>query len=489
MLTVSELQLMQSLCTESFEDFVKEFWSTIIAEKLQWNWHMSVICDELQILAERVFAGLPRLYDLVINVSPGSSKSTIASIMFPAWCWARMPSFRYIGASYAHPLALDHSRKNRAVVKSELYKKCFPHIKIQEDQDTKGYFANTAGGQRYATGAMGAVQGMHGHIIGIDDPIDPNSSISEADMYRTNNWIKETLSGRKVDRSICPMVLIMQRLHQDDPTALFLQRKRVKHICIPAEITDDVNPPELRKYYINGLMDPKRLPKDVLEETEAELGPYGYAGQFKQSPVPESGGMFNTAKLKYAYPTKLKRVVRYWDKAGTAHKTKKGRGAWTVGFKMGIDDANRIFFLDVVRVRMESYEREKLILETAAEDSVSVIIGLEQEGGSGGKESADSTLRRLLGYKVKIDVPKGDKETRADPLSVQVNAGNVYVVPSDWNDALIEEMKFFPYSSTKDQVDAASGAFALLAVPKKRVGGLRSREEVGKSRSIHVIGR
>ena len=323
MMRFSEIEVLRSLVLDSFEDFCKEFWTSIISEPLVWNWHMTVMCEEMQYVAERVFQGLNKEYNLIINICPGSTKSTICSIMFPAWCWARMPRFRYIGASYAHPLALDHSRKCRDVIKSELYQTCFPEVKIRVDQDTKGYFANTKGGQRFACGALGSVMGMHGHIIGMDDPIDPNRAVSEAELFQINNWIKETLSGRKVNRATSPMILVMQRLHQDDPTAQFLNRKRVRHICIPAELTDKVNPPKLAKYYINNVMDIVRLPKDVLEEAEQELGPYAYAGQFLQNPVPRSGGMFDITKLKYGMPSYLKRVVRYWDKAGTAHKNKE----------------------------------------------------------------------------------------------------------------------------------------------------------------------
>lgn len=478
MFQVSEMQVLASLCKGSFTDFVKEFWNVIIPEPLHWNWHMDFLCEELQLVAERIFKGLPKLYDLVINISPGSSKSTIASIMFPAWCWTRMPSFKFIGASYSYNLSLDLSRKCRDVIKSEMYRACFPHVKLREDQDTKGYFATSKGGQRYATSSCGTVTGMHGHCIGIDDPLDPNQAISEIELNSTNNWIKETLSSRKVDRRIAPMILIMQRLHQDDPTALFLARNRVRHICIPAELTDDVAPEELRTKYVDGLMDPVRLPLPVLEEAQTDMTSYGYSGQYLQNPTPQSGGMFNVKKLRLGLPKHLVKIVRYWDKAGTAHQAKKGRGAFTVGAKVGIDDAGRVFILDIIRERMDSYDREYLIKETAVADGKPVRVGLEQEGGSGGKESAEGTVRRLLGFNVQVDVPKGDKEVRADPFSTQVNAGNVFLVPGAWNKAFIEELRFFPFSTTKDQVDACAGAIALLAIQTKRVGAIQSRGEM-----------
>lgn len=471
----TEADLIRSISKQSFEEFVKNFWSTVILDELVWNWHLSIMCQELQEIAERVFLGRPKMHDLVINISPGSSKSSIASILFPAWCWTRMPHMKYIGASYSRDLAYDLSRKNRDVVKSDLYKECFG-IGLREDQDTKGYFVNTKGGQRFAAGSGGTVQGMHGHIIGIDDPIDPSGSVSDADQLFINNWIRRTLSGRKVDRRLTPMILIMQRLTQNDPTVQFLEKKRVRHICIPAELTDNVKPAELRKYYIDGLMDPQRLPREALEEAEHEMGAFAYAGQFLQTPVPESGGMFDVSRLRFTdRDTIYTNVVRYWDKAGTPGKAKGGRGAYTVGTKMGKGQDGRFYVIDVIRVRVNSSDREALIKRTARSDGRSVRIGIEQEPGSAGKESGEGTVRSLAGYNVRLDRPTGDKEQRADPFSVQVNAGNVVLVQAGWNEAYLDEMRYFPHSTTKDQIDASSGAFAMLARGRARVGGVRSR--------------
>jgi predicted phage terminase large subunit-like protein len=156
---------------------------------------------------------------------------------------------------------------------------------------------------------------------------------------------------------------------------------------------------------------------------------------------------------------------------------------------MAVDEDGRIFVLDVIRVRMDSYDREKLIHLTAVRDGKHVLVGIEKENGSGGKESAEGTIRRLIGFKVKADRPVGDKETRADPYSTQVNGGNVTLVPGEWNDDYISEMKFFPYSTTKDQIDASSGAFNLLACGRKRVGGMKDKKTVSRSisRILHTI--
>lgn len=478
---VNEDELVASICQDSFFEFMKEFWEIVVPESPVWNWHIKYLCDELQFIAERIFKGQRKIFDLAVNIAPGTTKSLIMSVMLPAWCMTRMPSFKFIGASYSFPLAMDLSMKCRDIVSSDKYRKYFPHVALRPDQNTKGYFKTTQGGWRYAVGVNGAITGMHAHMIVIDDPLNPQEAQSTADIATANHWIKHTLSNRKVDKAITPMILVMQRLHQDDPTAQFLKNKKVKHICLPAEIEpgvrNNVKPADVADYYVDGMMDPIRMGPEVLKEEKAK-GEYYYSSQFRQDPVPAGGGMFKTARIKTdALPTKWRQFVRFWDKAGT-----KDGGAFTVGVKIGQDIDGRFWVLDVVRVQLDSFERERLIQKIAKIDGYETVIGIEQEGGSGGKESAEGTAKNLHGYKVRIvkaDATTGGKIERADPWSVQMNAGNVYMPLFmkdsegwlDWAHDFVEEHKYFPFSKYKDQVDAASGALMLCTKKKVRVGG------------------
>jgi len=477
---------MGSIVKESFYEFVKEFWDVIIPERFIDNWHIGYLCSELQILAERMMRWEPKEYDLIINISPGSTKSIICSIMLPAWIWLRMPTARIIAGSHTYSLAMDLSLKCRDLIKSDRYRATFPSIRLRDVQDTKSYFMNTQRGSRYAVSVGGSVVGMHGHILIIDDPIDPEKAISEVELKTANRWMSQTLPTRKVDKVVVPTILIMQRLHQDDCTANMIEQiktaqrmdggpLKLKHICLPAELTNRVKPRFLAKKYINNLMDPVRLPMSVLNENKAVAGEYGYAGQFLQWPVPLGGGMFKTTKIKVEedIPVKLrwKERVRFWDKAGT----EGGKGAFTVGLLMGEDKEKRFWVLDVIRVRLDSAEREALIRQTAEADGKDVIIGIEQEPGSGGKESAENTVKNLAGWRVRIDKPSGagsSKELRADPYSVQVNNGNVVLKRGDWNVDYLSELSFFPFSKYKDQVDSSSGSFNILTKRKKKAGGL-----------------
>lgn len=486
-MNVSEAQIVASLCRESFVEFVQEMWHTVVPEKLMWNWHIEEMCRQLQEIAEPVFRGEEKDHDLIINISPGTTKSTVASVMFPAWVWTRMPHACTIGASYAHPLALDLSRRCRDVVKSDLYQACFPGISLRPDQDTKGYFANTRGGYRYAVGSNGSVQGMHGHFIIIDDPVDPNRAVSDVELATINDWIKNTLSGRKKDKRVTVTILIMQRLAQDDPTSEMSERPGVRWIRIPATTEYEVRPPELKEHYTDGVMDPVRLSRKVLDEEMKVMGKYGFAGQHGQDPVPAGGGMFKTDMFRYApLPDRWQRVVRFWDKAATIRSRKSKKPAWTVGVKMGIDEVDRLFVADVKRVRLDSFSRERLIKRTAVKDGRGCEVAVEQEPGSAGKDSALATLRRLRGWRVRIVPAAGAKEVRADEFSVQVNSGLVYLPAHlrqggrwiGWAYEFVDELKHWPFSTYLDQGDAAGGCFNVLSQPVIRVGPL-PRHSVG----------
>ena len=473
---IDEYTVVGSICRSSFYRFVVEFFEAFLSEPFIDNWHIPYLCGVLQKAAERVFLRQPKIGDIVVNIPPGTTKSTICSVMFPAWVWTRMPEAQFITASYTDGVGLDLALKSRDLIWSEKYRACYPEIVLRQDQSVKSYFKNTLGGSRYTVGVGGQAQGMHGHFLIVDDPIDPERSASEADLKTVNRWMTRTLPTRKLAtfKRIAPIILIMQRLHQDDPTQTMLDMGggSVQHICLPGEITDNVRPVELRGCYVNGLLDPVKMPKVYLEDLRRQLGEYGYAGQILQSPIPEGGMMFKTKNIILSQvPDDIKWVkrVRYWDKAGT-----QNAGARTAGVKMGKDKEGRYWILDTVKGQWGVDERERRIKGTAINDGVKVKIRVEQEPGSGGKDSALWTVRNLSGFSVDVDKvgqSSGNKEVRAEPFASQVNIGNVYMVPGGWNKEYLDELRNFPRSRFKDQVDASSGGFNFLSKPTVRAGG------------------
>lgn len=188
---------------------------------------------------------------------------------------------------------------------------------------------------------------------------------------------------------------------------------------------------------------------------------------------PAAGLRFNRAwfAIVDASPAEARRV-RAWDKSGT-----EGAGDWSAGVRLAIDDDRGLIYVeDVVRGQWSAGSRERVIRQTAEADGYAVEIWEEQEPGSGGKESAEATIRNLAGYTIRADRATGSKWTRSGPLAAQTEAGNVKLVRGSWNEAFLREYHAFTGKDggVDDQVDAGSLAYNKLArssVPGVRVAG------------------
>lgn len=301
-------------CRDSFETFVKIFWDYVPGfSPISWNWHMVEICRTSQEAGLRVFAGKPKEHDIALNVPPGSSKSTLCSILFPVWVWINMPAAKVITASHTDSLVLDLANKSRAVIESDKFQQYFPYVQLKKDQKAKGDYANTKGGERKCCTVSGrSPTGRHAHFIIIDDPLDPKKAISEAELKNARHFLTEVIPSRKMRNppNVAVTILIMQRVRINDPTDVMLERNKleyagkVKHLCIPCDDSWDIQPPELKRYYTNdGLMDPERLPRSTLKEFEATMGSYAFAGQFGQKPTPLGGGMFKESWFTKRVPS------------------------------------------------------------------------------------------------------------------------------------------------------------------------------------------
>jgi len=477
--------IRRSINDDSLFEFIKYFWSIVSTDKFETNWHINeVLCKELETIIQRVAIDAPKLYDLIINIPPGTTKTIVCSIMFPVWCWTKWYWMKFITGSYSSDLSLESAEYSRDIIRSNSFKAIYPELAIKEDKDAKGNFKVVKkeqtfpgrefriiqGGNRFSTSVGAKVTGFHGHVIIMDDPLNPEQAVSEKELATANRFIGQTLSTRKTNKAVTPTILIMQRLHQDDPSGHMLnkKKKKIRHISLPGEIRnyrEQVYPQELIKYYKNDLLDPVRMDWKVLEDMEADLGQYGYAGQVGQKPTPPGGGMFKVDHFNIINtlpaPINFVQTVRYWDKAGS-----EGTGAFTVGVKISKLQNGHYIIEDVRRGQWATEEREQIIKQTAIADGGNVQIGIEQEPGSGGKESAEGTIRNLAGFSCFAERPTGDKEFRADPFSVQVNNGNVMLLHGDWNHEFVEEYRNFPVSTYKDQVDAGSGAFNKLTTKR-----------------------
>jgi predicted phage terminase large subunit-like protein len=500
-LVIDEFKLLASLCRESFAYFVSEFWETIPrAGKCTWNWHMDYLCNEMQQIAERVFKGLPCEHNLVVNLPPGTSKSMIFSIMFPAWVWTRMPSARITSASHTSGLVIDLSDKSRDVIKSEKYLACFPEIILVSD--AAGHYANSLGGER-KTATVGGVTptGGHAQFLLVDDPIDPNKVLSEAERVKAGEFMTNYIATRKVDLLVTVTLLVMQRLGIGDPSEIVLDESkkegamRVKHICLPSELEKDkhgnwiedvVVPKEVARNYVDGLMNPVRQGREALKPYKAK-GSHFYATQFLQRPYSKEGGMFQekdfiNRRVRSA-PYEAKRV-RYWDLAAT-----ELGGCNSAGVLMAEADDNgtkKWYVEDVVAGQWAPYERNQIMKATAQRDRAKYgpnyepIIWIEKEGGASGVEAFQHVVQYLAGFSVfEHDVAReGSKVIRARPFSAEVAAGNVYLVDNGGNPSwditeYIKEHCAFPNGKFLDRVDSSAGAFNRLIHMSPIVGQMR----------------
>jgi predicted phage terminase large subunit-like protein len=480
------LAIQRALNNRSLYQFLQYFWPVVSAHKFSPNWHIEKICEELEMIAQGVGDRKPKLYDLLINQPPGTTKTITVSIIFPAWCWTKWFWMRFITASYSNQLSLESAGYCRDLIKSPQFQEMYPEIGIKEDKDVKSNFKivkrtvgrggphrsarEESGGGRYSTSVGGTLTGFHGDINIWDDALNPSQAASDIELANANHWIEQTLSTRKTDKDISVTIGVMQRLNQGDCSGYLLDKQKgnLRHICLPGEIRnyrEYLLPAEWASYYKDDLLDPARLSWAALKELEADLGQYGYAGQIGQNPTPPGGGMFKVDQIKIEThlpdPREIEHTVRAWDKAGTTNG-----GDFTVGIKMSRLSGNRWFIEDMVRGQWSSNERERIIRATAEKDGYSTEIWMEQEGGSGGKESSEGTIRNLAGYRVYAERPTGDKSHRADPLSVQINNGGVHMLDGSFKNAILEELRYFPYGNHDDICDSMSLCFNKLVQKK-----------------------
>lgn len=464
---VNYVELEAELCRRSFYEFVCSFWDSIIPDPFTDNWHILTICNELQQLGTRVIMRKEKAYDLIINVPPGTSKSTLITIMYPVWLWINDPSLKIITASYSDSLSTNHSVKSRDLLKSEKFQKLFPLIKFKQDSDNKTHYQNNFGGERMATSVGGSVTGLHAHIIVLDDIINAKKGNSEIERNNANYWIDNTISTRKVDKLITPTILVMQRLHESDPTGYLLSKsdKKIKHICLPAEISDDVKPEYLKENYINGLLDPVRLSEQALTDAKIDLGSSTYAGQFQQRPAPEGGGILKKDWFQLiTHEDFIKDILAFnkntvfnlfVDPAYTASKTNDPSG-----FLSGSWINNQFYISEITEQWYELPELIKFLPEFANRNYYTSKSRIYIEPKASGK-SVVQTLKQSNLNVLEAPSPTDDKVTRVHSITAFLEAGKCFLIGSSttsWINKFLTQAAQFPFGKHDDMIDCLSMA-------------------------------
>lgn len=293
----------------------------------------------------------------------------------------------------------------------------------------------------------GQSQILVSNCILIDDPVKPDDAFSDTMRDRINRRFTNTIASR-TNSPETPIVVIMQRLHENDMTGFLLNGgsgEKWEHLCLTA-IT-----PEGEALW------PEKHSIEVLRQME-QADPYTFSGQYMQRPSPLAGGILKPDNIAIveALPVGPIEWVRGWDFASTT------TGDWTAGAKLGRLPDGRIIIGDMVRVRVGPDERDAALVNATARDGHNCRVSIPQDPGQAGVTQVKYLLRKLAGYSVKTSPESGNKVVRAEPFASQVNVGNVLMLKADWNDALISEMRMFPNGTWDDQVDGCSRAFSEL---------------------------
>lgn len=467
----SDVEIERELCRRSLIDYVQAAWEEVHPNDFHRNWHVDAIVEHL----EACYRG--EIRRLVMNVPPRMAKSTITSVMFPTWVWTKDPGARFLCSAYSNSLASRDGRRSRDVIRSRWYQARWGEDwQMQADQDVKSYYVNTEGGHRVSIPA-GTGTGEGGDYVIVDDPHDVQEAESPTERRSTIRWWRESMPSRVEDPKETVWIIIAQRVHRDDLSAWAINSGLYEVLSLPMEYGEgpsqmtwegaDLTDPRTEE---GALIDPERYPREEVEALKTSLGKVAASAQLNQNPRKRSGDFIAADKIETVEKPPERGVTRviYIDKAATASPN-ASYSAWGM-FHLtyeGVFTAER-----VQRGQWSPGVRDERLGEFVewAEEKYGKFgfsIVVEQEPGSGGKESAQETARQFMGYRVYFDRPTGGKFVRADPFAARVDKGDVQMVEGAWNDEYVDELDAADpderaANQVLDQMDISSGGYNWL---------------------------
>ncbi|HVI27097.1 phage terminase large subunit [Hansschlegelia sp.] len=438
------------------------------------NWHIQHLCWKL----ERVARGDVRR--LIINVPPRSMKSITVSVAFSAWLMGRDPTKKIMAISYAEDLARKLSVDTRSVMATDWYRATFPEFAFS-GRPRNLELGTTLGGYRFAAGMNGSILGRGADLILIDDPIKATNALSEAERRRVNEAFDNTIRTRLNDKVRGAIVIIMQRLHEDDLVGHVLDKDDWEVVSVPAIATEDQlyqlsdNPTDIHVRRAGDVLHPSREPRDTLEQIRRAQGSLTFSSQYQQQPLPLEGNIVKREWLRFydEAPEEFDLVISSWDTASTLSET----ADWSVGTVWGAKGLD-FYLLDCLRVRSEVPDLRRQIVGLAERWDVDQTI--VEEGDMGRAIVQD--LRRTGHRNVVLQPVRIDKQARFLAQSARFESGQVHVPGwASWYADWLKELLGFPNGKHDDQVDSTSQALAYLTRrtktrnPTKKPDGRRQR--------------
>lgn len=451
------LAVERELCRRSLAEFAKRAWKVLEpAAELKWGWALDAICQHL----EAVTKG--EITRLLMNVPPGSMKSLLTGVIWPAWEWGprAMPEMRFVGTAHEEQLAIRDSRRCRDLIKSDWFQNLWP-IELLADLDGKREFGNNKKGIRQAR-AFTSMTGVRGDRIILDDPISADNANSAAKLEAARIAFTETLPTR-INSDKSAIIVIMQRLNEKDISGV-IQSMGLPyvHLCIPMRFEKERRCVtsigwEDPRTEDGELMFPERFSEEYVSELEKTLGTYGAAGQLQQRPSPRGGGIINVDW--FGYWTVLPQIEFRFITADTAQKT-SDHNDWSVLQCWARSKTGQAVLLDQVRGKWEAPE---LVMRTrsfwlkhvndqrplAVNGALRGVYVEDKVSGTG----LIQTLRRE-GIPIIALQRSKDKISRGYDAAPFIESGNV-LLPRDasWLSDFIDEASAFPGGAHDDQVD------------------------------------
>ncbi len=464
------LESIRNRCS-TLVGFIREAWHILEpTQRYVHNWHIDAICQHLEAVTDG------RINRLLINVPPGSSKSLIVSVLWPAWEWGPKGrrSLRYLTTSFNDGPVKRDTRKTRDLMLSDWYRALWPEVVLTRTGETS--FANSSTGTREGV-AFGSLTSQRGDRLIIDDPHSTETAESEAERTATTRKFREGATNRLNDQDKSAIVVVMQRLHEEDISGVIEKfGMGYVHLMLPMEF----EPERARETAIGfidprrddgELLDPERFPRHVIDGLKRDMGSYAWAGQYQQRPTAREGGLFKRSwfKLVGAIPAGSRKRCRAWDWAATK-KTTTNKPDWTAGVKVSRGEDGTFLIENVNRFQGSPMEVQATTKAVAMLDGVATTIRITQDPGQAGKAQVETSIRALAGFQVVSKPATGDKATRATPAAVQCEAGNVSILKTgdadrdSWIEPFLAEVTTFPASAHDDQVDAFADAINELAL-------------------------
>ena len=506
---------------KSFYEFCKQAWHVVeYSTPFIESWHLQAYTEHLEACFHR------KITKLLVNVPPRTSKTTIFSILFPAWVWIHNSELRFMFASYSNSLSMEHSRKCRQLIESPWYRQRWGHkFSLCREQKAKGFFINNRGGYRIATSVGAATTGHGANFLITDDANNVLDGNSDAKREGANKWWDQVWSTRLNDKRHDVKIAVQQRIHEMDLSGhiiandientwvkLILPMEFEKARCAKTIILPSTN----GKIWtdprtIEGeLLCPERWTAKELSDSKLELGSYGYAGQYQQRPAPEEGGIIQRSWFKWWKESRLPDIlyiVQSWDTALSAKDGSSYSACTTWGVFRDEHYIENIILLSMWRDRVEYPDLRNMAkrlyfdyrdvgkTHNPAFTGISLDMCIIEAKASGDPLIKDLALAGIRA--VPFDPKKyGDKIGRVRYVTHLIEAGRVwlparaphYVKLLDHADTFLNEVIAFPTTESRDLVDTMTQVLTKL-----KEGGLLTHpsdpsfEDTNHSRPIKRV--